>query len=64
MSESDKSNDEEKERSDGDEINAIEARRITSFLQNQVRRAECGSVVQICKSELLEPESYERMRDD
>ena len=64
MSESEKSNDEEKERSHGEEIDAIEARRITSILENQVRRAECGSIVQIGKSELLDPESCERMRED
>ena len=64
MSESKKSNDEEKERSDGEDINAIEARRTSSILRNQARRAQCGSVAQICKTEPLEPELYKIMRDD
>ena len=42
----------------------MESRRITTILKNQVRRAECGSVVQILKIELLEPELYERMRGE
>ena len=41
---------------------AIEINRIKLLLENQVRRAECGSIVQISKYEILEPESCEQMR--
>ena len=57
-------NDEENKRREDEAIDAMEANRIIAIIENQVRRAECGSIVQICKSELLEPESYERMWGD
>ena len=50
--------------SEDDPSTAIEIRRIKLLLQNQVRRAECGSVVQISKYDLLEAESCELMRGD
>ena len=43
---------------------ASETRRIISILENQVRRAECGCIVQISKESILEPESYELMNSD
>ena len=64
MSDIDKSNDDDSGREEEDAIAAMEARRIITLLQNQVRRAECGCVVQISKEEILEPESCERMRCD
>ena len=47
-----------------DASTAMEVRRIKLLLQNQVRRAECGSIVKISKSDILEPESCELMRGD
>ena len=49
---------------DDDRSTAIEIRRIKLLLENQVRRAECGSIVQISKYDILEPESCEMMRGD
>jgi len=43
---------------------ASEASRISTILENQVRRAECGCIVQIPKELILEPESNERIRCD
>ena len=43
---------------------ASETRRIISILQNQVRRAECGCIVQIAKESILEPESCQLMSSD
>ena len=57
-------NDGDNRLSDEDRSTAIEIRRIKLLLENQVRRAECGSIVQISKCDILEPESCEMMRGD
>ena len=59
MSDIEKSNDSDSEREEMDASTAMEVRRIKLLLQNQVRRAECGAVVQISKHDILEPESCE-----
>ena len=64
MSDSEKSNDDDNERDERELINAMEARRIIAQLNNQVRRAEGGCIVQILKENLLEHESCTRMRSD
>ena len=64
MSDIDKSNNDDNGREEEYAIAAMEARRIITLLQNQVRQAECECVVQISKVEILEPESCERMRCD
>ena len=57
-------NDGDNRLSDEDRSTAIEIRRIKLLLENQVRRAECGSIVQISKYDILEPESCKLMRGD
>ena len=64
MSDIEKSNDSDSESEEMDASTAMEVRRIKLLLQNQVRRAECGAVVQISKHDILEPESCEQMRGE
>ena len=65
MEVSNKINDEDDRlREEEDTSTRIEASRIIALLENQVRRAECGSIVQISKHDILEPESCELMRGD
>lgn len=59
-----KSNDEVNKCLENEAINAMEARRITAILKNQIRWVECGSIFQICKTGQLEPELYDRMQGD
>ena len=64
MSEIEKSNNDDNKHVDDEENAANESIRIKTILKNELRRAECGSVVTISKRDLLEPESYERMRGE
>jgi len=64
MSDIDQSNNEANKRFEEEAVDAIETRRIRAIIENKVRRVECGSIVQICKTALLEPESYERMCEE
>ena len=64
MSEIEKSNNDDNNHVDDEENAADESIRIKTILKNELRRAECGSVVTISKRDLLEPESYERMRGE
>jgi len=45
-----------------EEMERIEAIRIKAILENQTRRAECGCVIKILASEILDPECYNKMR--
>ena len=64
MSETKQSNDDANKRFEAEALVSIETRRIRVLIENQVHHPEYGSIVQIFKTELLEPESYERMRED
>ena len=64
MVETDKTNDNDKGAAKEAAFAASEASRIITILENQVRRAECGCIIQIPKEFILEPESNERIRSD
>ena len=61
MNDTDKSNDDAKERPENKGIDTTETMRITRIMENQLRRAECGCVIKITSYELLEHDSVERM---
>ena len=63
MSDTDQSNDESNMRFEEVALATIETRRIKAIIDNQVCRVECGTIGQICKTVLLEPKSYESMRE-
>ena len=63
MSDTYQSNDDANKSFKEEALDAIETRRIKAIVDNQVCHVECGKIVRICKTALLEPESYERMRE-
>ena len=63
MSDTNQNNDKANKGFEEEAFGAIETRRIKAIIDNQVRSVECGTIVQICKTALLEPESYKRMRE-
>jgi len=60
----DKIDNDDERLAEDDASAASEARRIKRILEIQVRRAECGCIVQIPKENILEPESCEQIRCD
>ena len=60
----DKINNDDEKLAEGKASAASKARRINSILEIQVRRAECGCIVQVPKDYILEPESCEQIRCD
>lgn len=64
MSDTDQSNDEESKRFEEVALVGIETRRFRAIIENQVCRAKCGCIVQICKTALLNPELCKIMREE
>ena len=60
----DKIDNDDERLAEDDASAASEARRIKRILEIQVRRAECGCIVQIPKENILEPESCKQIRCD